>query len=237
VTARSASASPEGRSVGAGIRTFHPRRSRVTPRQARALTELSERWVLPVGATRIDLAEVFGDAPVVLEVGFGMGEATWRMAADDPGTGVLAVDVHTPGVGALLDSIDREGLTNVRVVHGDAVEVLRDMLAPQSLAGVRVFFPDPWPKQRHHKRRFVRADLADLVVSRLRPGGFVHCATDWSDYAEQMVQVLDAHPLLVTDPHASQACVAARPRTRFEERGRALGHPVVDVVRTRTLRS
>lgn len=220
-----------------GIRTFHPRRSRVTARQARALEDLSERWVIAVQPEALDLDVVFGArVPVVLEVGFGMGEATWRMAAADPGTGLLAVDVHTPGVGALLDAVEREGLTNVRIVHDDAVDVLQAMLTPQCLAGVRVFFPDPWPKKRHHKRRFVRPDVIDLVVSRLRPGGFLHCATDWSDYAEQMVQVLDAHPLLVEDPGVTEACVASRPGTRFEERGRALGHPVVDVVRTRTLR-
>jgi tRNA (guanine-N7-)-methyltransferase len=111
------------------------------------------------------------------------------------------------------------------------------MVEPASLAGVRVFFPDPWPKQRHHKRRFVRPDVVDLVVSRLSPGGFVHCATDWPDYAEQMVRVLDAHPLLGEDEQVARRCLADRPPTRFEERGRALGHPVVDVVRTRTLRA
>jgi tRNA (guanine-N7-)-methyltransferase len=221
----------------AGIRTFHPRRSRVSARQARALVEQSQHWAVPVQAGPVDLTAVFGAQVPVLEVGFGMGEATWRMAADDPDTGVLAVDVHTPGVGALLAAIAAEGLTNVRVVHGDAVDVLRDMVEPGALAGVRVFFPDPWPKQRHHKRRFVRPDVVDLVVSRLRPGGFLHCATDWPDYAEQMVRVLDAHPQLRDDDQVTRRCVAARPRTRFEERGRALGHPVADVVRTRTLRA
>jgi tRNA (guanine-N7-)-methyltransferase len=173
--------------------------------------------------------------PVVLEIGFGMGEATLALAVAEPWNGVLAVDVHTPGVGQLLDGIERSGVTNVRVMHGDALEVADQMLQPESLAGIRAFFPDPWPKQRHHKRRLVRPDLVDLLVSRLRPGGFLHCATDWPDYADQMLSVLSEHPLLHNAAGGFADRPPWRPKTRFEQRGERLGHRVFDVVVTRTL--
>jgi tRNA (guanine-N7-)-methyltransferase len=218
------------------VRTFQPRRGRVTARQARALDQLSGRWALPVDGTPLDLAGVFGaSTPVVLEIGFGMGEATLQQAVADAHTGVLAVDVHTPGVGQLLDGVERLGLRQVRVMHGDALEVLRTMLAPMSLSGVRVFFPDPWPKTRHHKRRLFQPANVDLMVSRLRPGGFVHVATDWPDYGRQMLAVLESHPQLRNDHGGFAPRPAWRPITKFEQRGLALGHPVVDVIVTRTL--
>ena len=142
----------------------------------------------------LDLAELFGGLPVIMEIGFGMGEATAQMAADDPGTGILAVDVHTPGQGNLLALADRAGLSNIRVANGDAIILLREMLEPDTLDGLRVYFPDPWPKKRHHKRRLIQPEFLDLVALRLKPGAVIHCATDWEPYAEQMLDVLTAHP-------------------------------------------
>lgn len=217
------------------IRSFHPRRGRVTSSQSRALEQLGDRFTLAVDGAALDLDRVFGGRPVVLEIGFGMGEATAAMASADRGTGLLAVDVHTPGVGRLLAEIGAGGLDHVRVMQGDAVEVLRDMLAPQSLAGVRIFFPDPWPKARHHKRRLVQPELVALLASRLVPGGFVHCATDWPDYGAQMLHVLSAEPLLVNDAAGFASRPPDRPLTRFERRGLARGHPVVDLVFRRRL--
>jgi tRNA (guanine-N7-)-methyltransferase len=213
------------------IRSFLPRRGRVTPRQQRALDAHLAAYAVPIGPGRLDPAAVFGrTAPLVLEVGFGMGEATVEMAAADPSRDLLAVDVHTPGVGSVLHEIAERGLTNLRVVLGDAVELLRDMVAPGSLDEIRVFFPDPWPKARHHKRRLVDADFARLAASRLRPGGRLHVATDWAPYAEQVLAVTDAEPALA-NPHGGFAPRPAhRPVTRFERQGLAKGHQVFDVV-------
>lgn len=169
----------------------------------------------------VDPVELFGNAnPVVLEIGFGMGEATAQMAAADPDTNILAVDVHTPGQGNLLNLADRNGLANVRVGNGDAIILLREMLRPDSLDGLRVYFPDPWPKKRHHKRRLIQPEFLALAATRLRPGAIVHCATDWEPYAEQMLEVLSAHP----DFENTQAEGGYSPRpefrplTRFEGR-------------------
>src|SRR5690349_21742787 len=189
-------ADPAGSHFERRIRSFQPRRSRVTAGQADALQRLWPAWGLDIDGQRvIDLGELFGnDNPVVLEIGFGMGEATARMAAADPDTDILAVDVHTPGQGNLLSLAEQQQLTNVRVGNGDAIILLREMLAEDALDGLRVYFPDPWPKKRHHKRRLIQPEFLDLVATRVRPGGIVHCATDWEPYAEQMLEVLDAHP-------------------------------------------
>lgn len=189
-------ADPAGSHHERRIRSFQPRRSRVTTGQEDALQRLWPMWGLDIDGLRVlDPAEMFDGLPVVLEIGFGMGEATAQMAADDPGTGILAVDVHTPGQGNLLGLADRNGLTNIRVANGDAVILLREMLKPDALDGLRVFFPDPWPKARHHKRRLIQPEFLDLVAQRLKPGAVIHCATDWEPYAEQMLDVLTAHPL------------------------------------------
>ena len=229
-------ADPAGSHGERRIRTFHPRRGRVTGAQADAIDRLWPRWGLDIDGRPLDLGDLFGDRglPVVLEIGFGMGEATARMAADDPGTGVLAVDVHTPGQGNLLALAERAGLSNVRVANGDAVILLRDMLPPESLAGLRVFFPDPWPKARHHKRRLIQPEFVRLAVSRLVPGAVVHCATDWEPYAEQMLEVLSAEPRLrnLHDGYAPRPAVegpGGRPTTKFERQGLAKGHVVHDL--------
>jgi tRNA (guanine-N7-)-methyltransferase len=213
------------------IRTFKTRKGRITSTQADALARWWPVVGVPVDGRPLDLAALFGRvAPVVVEVGCGMGDATAALAAAEPERDVLAVDVHTPGVGNLLALVERLGLTNVRVAEGDAVVVLRDMLAPSSLDEVRVLFPDPWPKARHHKRRLVQPAFAELVSSRLRPGGRWHVATDWPPYAEQVLDVVAGCDVLdggvTTRP-------PGRPVTRFERRALAAGRPVVDVVAVR----
>ncbi|MFC8373180.1 MULTISPECIES: tRNA (guanosine(46)-N7)-methyltransferase TrmB [unclassified Streptomyces] len=227
-------ADPAGSHFERRIRSFQPRRSRVTAGQADALQRLWPAWGFDIdGSRRLDLAEFFGnDNPVVLEIGFGMGEATARMAAADPATNILAVDVHTPGQGNLLNLADRLGLTNVRVGNGDAIILLREMLAPGSLGGLRVYFPDPWPKKRHHKRRLIQPEFLTLAATRLAPGAVLHCATDWEPYAEQMLEVLTAHPGFEnTRPDGGFAPRPAfRPLTRFEGQGLEKGHVVNDVL-------
>ncbi|MBD9704688.1 tRNA (guanosine(46)-N7)-methyltransferase TrmB [Streptomyces sp. ID01-12c] len=226
-------ADPAGSHFERRIRSFQPRRSRVTAGQADALQRLWPKWGLDIDGRDLDLVELFGnERPVVLEIGFGMGEATARMAAADPETNVLAVDVHTPGQGNLLNLADQGGLSNVRVANGDAIILLREMLTPDSLDGLRVYFPDPWPKKRHHKRRLIQPEFLTLVASRLRPGAVVHCATDWEPYAEQMLDVLTAHPDF-ENTRADGGFAprpAFRPLTRFEGQGLDKGHVVNDLL-------
>ncbi|EST25565.1 hypothetical protein M877_21955 [Streptomyces niveus NCIMB 11891] len=226
-------ADPAGSHFERRIRSFQPRRSRVTTGQADVLRRLWPSWGLDIDGRRVlDLGALFGGLPVVLEIGFGMGEATARMAADDPGTGILAADVHTPGQGNLLRLAERAGLTNVRVANGDAIILLREMLAPAALDGIRVYFPDPWPKTRHHKRRLIQQEFLDLAAPRLKPGAVLHCATDWEPYAEQMLDVLTAHPAFEnTAPDGGYAPRPDfRPLTRFEGQGIDKGHAVQDVI-------
>ncbi|QEU93390.1 tRNA (guanosine(46)-N7)-methyltransferase TrmB [Streptomyces kanamyceticus] len=222
------------------IRSFQPRRSRVTTSQGDALRRLWPKWGLDIDGLRtLDLAELFAaedgtpsGLPVVLEIGFGMGEATAQMAGDDPDTGILAVDVHTPGQGNLLGLAERGGLSNVRVANGDAIILLREMLPPESLDGLRVYFPDPWPKARHHKRRLIQPEFLTLAAPSLKPGALLHCATDWEEYAEQMLEVLTEHP----DFENTQADGGYAPRpdfrplTRFEGQGLDKGHVVHDLL-------
>ncbi|CAM5452708.1 tRNA (guanine-N(7)-)-methyltransferase OS=Streptomyces albaduncus OX=68172 GN=trmB PE=3 SV=1 [Streptomyces griseoloalbus] len=227
-------ADPAGSHFERRIRSFQPRRSRVTAGQADALQRLWPVWGLDVdGSRRLDLAELFGNGrPVVLEIGFGMGEATAQMAAADPGTNVLAVDVHTPGQGHLLHLAEERGLANVRVANGDAIILLREMLAPDALSGLRVFFPDPWPKKRHHKRRLIQPEFLTLAASRLAPGAVLHCATDWEPYAEQMLEVLTAHPDFenTREDGGFAPRPGFRPLTRFERQGLDKGHVVNDLL-------
>ena len=214
------------------IRSFVVRAGRIGPGQARALATLSARYVVPFAAAPFDRRRAFGrDAPLVVEIGFGMGAATAAIAAAAPQKDFLGIEVHPPGVGALLQRIDEARLSNVRIVQHDAVEVLHSMIAPESLAGVHIFFPDPWPKKRHHKRRLLQPDFVGLLASRLGAGATLHCATDWEPYAEQMLAVLSAEPSLA---NASGSGFADRPSTRpltkFEQRGLARGHGVRDLV-------
>jgi tRNA (guanine-N7-)-methyltransferase len=209
--------------------SFKRRGSRITPGQADARTQLWAAYGAVVDGRPLDLPAWFGrTAPVVLEIGFGMGEATAEQAAAEPDRDLLAVDVHQPGQGALLRKVERRGLTNVRVLDGDAFELVRDMLAPGSLAGVRLYFPDPWPKHRHWKRRLVTAAFLDLLAVPLAPGGVLHLATDWAHYAEQVRARLDEHPAYDVADTAPW-----RPRTRFERQGLAAGRASVDVAAVR----
>ncbi|MFX4294060.1 tRNA (guanosine(46)-N7)-methyltransferase TrmB [Streptomyces bohaiensis] len=213
------------------IRSFVPRRSRVTEAQREALVRLWSRWGLEVDAeTAVDLEALFGDRPVVMEIGFGMGEATVEMAAADPATGILAVDVHTPGQGNLLRLAEQRGLDNVRVANGDANHLLGDMLSGRCLAGVRVFFPDPWPKKRHNKRRIIQPEFVELCASRMAPGALLHCATDWEEYAEHMLEVLSASPSFENTAEGYAPRPAFRPMTRFEQQGINKGHVVNDLL-------
>jgi len=213
------------------IRSFVVRAGRMGTGQVKALAELGPRFVLPYAAAPLDARAAFGRAaPLVLEIGFGMGDATATIAAALPGTDFLGVEVHPPGVGGLLKHIGERGLANVRIVQHDAVEVLQHMIAPGSLAGVHVFFPDPWHKKRHHKRRLVQPPFVHEVALRLAPGGYLHCATDWQPYAEQMLAVLSAEPLLANTADGYAARPAYRPLTKFENRGLRLGHGVWDLV-------
>jgi tRNA (guanine-N7-)-methyltransferase len=221
------------------IRSFVMRAGRLGPGQERALAELGPRFVLPLQKQAPDWAQTFGrNAPLVLEIGFGMGDATVQVAAAQPGTNFIAVEVHVPGVGALLKRIGELQLTNVRIVQDDAVQVLAQMIPPASLAGVHVWFPDPWHKKRHNKRRLIQAPFVSQLIKHLAPGGYLHCATDWQPYAEQMLEVLSAEPGLVNSVHSTGAGGYApkpdwRPLTKFENRGLNLGHGVWDLVFTR----
>ena len=215
----------------AHLRSFRHRRGRLSPTTADALARLGHQ-LLPVDGSPLQADVLFGRAaPLVLEIGCGMGEATALMAAADPTRDVLAVDVHVQGLGRLLRRAEDAGLTNVRVAEGDAVVLLRDMLGPESLDEVRVFFPDPWPKARHAKRRLVQPPFLDLVSSRLRPGGQLHVATDWAPYAAQVTDLLGTHPSY--DVEHVGARPERRPVTRFEQRGLDAGRRSRDVVARR----
>jgi len=219
------------------IRSFVVRAGRIGPGQARALATLAPRFVLPFVDEQVAFARVFGRvAPLAVEIGFGMGSATAAIAAAAPHVDFVGIEVHPPGVGALLQRIDEQGLENVRIVQHDAVEVLESMIAPASLAAIHVFFPDPWHKKRHHKRRLIQAPFVRLLASRLAPGATLHCATDWLPYAEQMLAVLGAEPMLVNaagDGFAPRP--PSRPLTKFEQRGLDRGHGVRDLVFTRRI--
>jgi tRNA (guanine-N7-)-methyltransferase len=211
------------------IRSFVLRAGRMGPGQQRALEALAPRFLLP-----LDTDAAFGrHAPVVLEIGFGMGDATAQIAAARPDTDFLAIEVHAPGVGALLKKIGEQQLGNLRLLQHDAVEVLEHMVAPGTLAGVHVYFPDPWHKKKHNKRRLIQPPLVALLASRLAPGGYLHCATDWQPYAEQMLEVLSAEPALTNTAEGYAPRPEWRPLTKFENRGLKLGHGVWDLVFTR----
>jgi tRNA (guanine-N7-)-methyltransferase len=217
------------------VRSFALRRGHVTNAQKRAYDEVFSRLQLPYTASPVDLVAAFGRAaPTVLEIGFGMGETTAAIATARADLNFLCVEVFAAGIGALCMRIDQQSLGNIRIIQHDAVEVVRDMLAPESLAGAHIFFPDPWPKARHHKRRLIARPFVSLLVSRIVRGGYLHCATDWQNYAEQMFDVLSDEPLLVNahDGYAPEPrnVLVSRPTTKFHARGEKLGHGVWDLV-------
>jgi tRNA (guanine-N7-)-methyltransferase len=213
------------------IRSFVLRQGRMSDAQQRAYAELLPKYGIPYRPTLLNWEQAFGrTAPRVLEIGFGMGAATAQIAATLPQQDYLGVEVHTPGVGALLRLVEERQLGNVRIIQHDAVEVLQHMIAEGSLDGIHIFFPDPWPKKRHHKRRLIQPELVKLLVSRLKPGGYLHLATDWQEYAEWMLEVLNAEPALKNAAEGYADKPDYRPETKFERRGLNLGHGVWDIV-------
>ena len=208
------------------IRSYVLRQGRTTPAQKRALEELLPRFGLPFRAEPLVACKIFGrTAPVVLEIGSGMGETTAAIAQARPDADFIAVEVHGPGVGSLLNRIDSLQLKNLKVIRHDAVEVLEKTIPDASLAAINLFFPDPWPKKRHHKRRLVQPEFAALAARKLAPGGLLHAATDWPDYADHMEAVFSREALL----QKATEGFTERPGTKFEARGRRLGHAIRDL--------
>jgi len=213
------------------IRSFVLRQGRVSNAQRRAHEMLLPLYGISFADDLLDLDKVFGrSAARFLEIGFGMGETTTAIAQAHPQNDYLAIDVHTPGVGSLLKQIEESGLSNLRIIQHDAVEVLQRMLPPECLDGAHIFFPDPWPKARHHKRRLIQPQFIVLLSERLKHGGYVHAATDWEEYAQQILQVLGNEPQLTNTAVDYAPCPAYRPSTKFEQRGLKLGHGVWDLV-------
>lgn len=218
-----------------GIKSFVLRAGRIGSGQQRALDTLSQRFCVPYSAAPLDTEILFGnDQPVVVEIGFGMGEATAALAAAHPELNYLALEVHVPGVGALLKRLDQQGINNVRIIQYDAVDVFRSMLGEDSVTGIHIFFPDPWHKKRHHKRRLIQTPFVELLTSRLHPGGYIHCATDWENYAEQILSVLSSNTQLRNSCNGYAKRPEHRPLTKFEQRGLGLGHQVWDIVFTKS---
>ena len=213
------------------IRSFVLRQGRVSNAQRQALEKLMPEYGISLGTGLLDLEHIFGrSAPVFLEIGFGMGETTAAIAKAHPQNDYLAVEVHTPGVGSLLKQIKELGLTNIRVLQHDVVELFRQGLPPECLVGVHIFFPDPWPKARHHKRRLLQPAFVALLCRHLKSGGYIHAATDWQDYAQQILWVFSGEPQLVNTAVDYAPRPLYRPLTKFEQRGLRLGHGVWDLV-------
>ncbi len=225
---------PEGVAHPKTIRSYVRRAGRTTTGQAKAFEEFGEQYVLDYTGKPLDTDAVFGRrAPVILEIGFGMGEATAHIARVRPDDNFLCCEVHEPGVGALLKRIGEQELTNIRIFQHDAVEVLEEVLTPGMLDGVHIFFPDPWHKKKHNKRRLIQPPLVAQLMGRLKVGGYIHCATDWQPYAEQMLEVLSANAQLKNTAEGYAPQPDYRPLTKFENRGLRLGHGVWDLVFTR----
>ncbi len=214
------------------IRSFVLRQGRLTPAQERAFTSGWPVYGVEYQKTPLDLNQTFGreGANKVLEIGFGMGDATAKIAQTLPDHDFLAVEVHAPGVGALLKHIEEDNIQNIRIVQHDAVEVLQNMVADESLDGVHIFFPDPWHKKRHHKRRLIQAEFIRFLCSKMKVGAYLHVATDWEAYAEWVLEVLEAEPLLTNTAKDYAEKPSYRPLTKFENRGIKLGHGVWDLV-------
>jgi tRNA (guanine-N7-)-methyltransferase len=203
--------------------------------QRQAYAQLFDRYAVAYSPHVLDLAGVFGRAaPTILEIGCGMGETTAAIAQAHPHSNYLGIEVHSPGVGSLLKLIEEKQLANLRIIQHDAVDVVEQMIGQESLAGIHIFFPDPWPKKRHHKRRLIQSPFVRVAASRLMVGGYMHLATDWQDYAEQMLNVLSNEPLLQNTAPAFVPRPDYRPPTKFEQRGVKLGHDVWDLLFRRT---
>lgn len=214
------------------IRSFVLRQGRLTVAQERALETGMPQFGIVYAPQALDLNEIFGrtDSRKILEIGFGMGETTAHIAGQHPEWDILGIEVHTPGVGSLLKQVSERGLTNIRVIQHDAVEVLKHMIPDGSLDGVHIFFPDPWHKKRHHKRRLIQPEFVKLLSSKLKPGGYLHAATDWQEYAEWILAALQAEPQLENTAADYAPKPDYRPLTKFENRGLRLGHGVWDIL-------
>ena len=213
------------------IKSFVRRAGRMSEAQQRYYETMLPKIGIPYQPENIDLAAVYGrNAPKILEIGCGMGETTARIAEAHPENDYFGVEVHVPGVGALCKQISERGLSNLRICQHDAVEVVRDMLPEGCLDGIHVFFPDPWHKKRHNKRRLIQPPFVALLASRLKSGGYFHCATDWEEYGQQMLEVLSADPSLSNTADGFAPRPDYRPLTKFENRGLRLGHGVWDVI-------
>ncbi len=213
------------------IRSFVLRQGHLSVAQRRAVDTLLPRYGIPYVARSLDLEHAFGrSAPKILEIGFGMGDSTATIAAAHPDIDYLTLEVHTPGVGNLLKLIDAQSINNIRIIQHDAVEVLRDMIPDASLDGVHIFFPDPWHKARHHKRRLIQSPFIEKLALKLKPGGYIHAATDWQEYAEQILDVFSSEQQLENTAADYAPRPEYRPLTKFEQRGIRLGHGVWDLV-------
>ncbi|MGZ5044017.1 MAG: tRNA (guanosine(46)-N7)-methyltransferase TrmB [Methylobacter sp.] len=214
------------------IRSFIRRQGRITQGQQLALDNHWDRYCLNPNAD-YDFSQVFGrTAPLIVEIGFGSGDSLAKMAAANPDKDYIGIEVHRPGVGHLMLLLDQQGLTNVRIYCHDAIEIIERKIADNSLAGVHLFFPDPWPKKKHHKRRIVRPSFVELLARKLQPGGYFHAATDWQNYAESMLEVLSAGTRISNSSNTGDYCERPdyRPLTKFEQRGIRLGHGVWDLI-------
>jgi tRNA (guanine-N7-)-methyltransferase len=216
------------------IKTYVLRAGRMGSGQVRALAQFGPQFLLTFQNQKMDAHAVFGRAaPLILEIGFGMGDATAKIAQIRTEDNFLCCEVHMPGVGALLKRCGEENIGNIRILQHDAIEVMDQMLGLNSLEGVHIFFPDPWHKSRHHKRRLIQGPFVQRLAQHIKPGGYLHLATDWQPYAEQMLQVLSAEPQLrntASDASGYAEKPAYRPLTKFENRGLKLGHSVWDLV-------
>ncbi|KTC75485.1 tRNA (guanine-N(7)-)-methyltransferase [Legionella birminghamensis] len=215
------------------IKSYVLRAGRISNRQQSALDNLLQYYEVPFTGSYWNWADLFKrEAETVVEIGFGMGASLLAMAKAHPEQNFLGIEVHRAGVGSLLADVHEEKIENLRIVVHDAVEIFKQQIPPDSLAGIQIFFPDPWPKKRHHKRRLVQPELVKTMVGALKPGGFIHCATDWEDYAQQMLEVLSAEESLINS--MSEGGFSPRPETRpvtkFEKRGQGLGHGVWDLI-------
>ncbi|PSJ18471.1 tRNA (guanosine(46)-N7)-methyltransferase TrmB [Nitrosomonas supralitoralis] len=213
------------------IRSFVLRQGRLSNAQRRACETLLPRYGIPFNKSLLDLNHVFSrQAPKILEIGFGMGESTATIAKAHPENDYLGIEVHTPGVGSLLNQIELLELNNLRIIQHDAVEVLEHMLPTACLDGIHIFFPDPWPKAKHHKRRLIQPALVTRLCKRLKPGGYIHAATDWEDYAAQILHVFNQDSQLINTVTNYAQRPECRPLTKFEQRGLKLGHGVWDLI-------
>lgn len=215
------------------IRSFVRREGRLTTGQQHALDTLWPKYGIDMSNTALDLGSIFGnEQPVILEIGFGNGDSLAQMARGNSGLNYLGIEVHRPGVGHLLYLIEEQDIENLRIMSEDAVEIIRNQIPEQALNGVQLFFPDPWPKKKHHKRRIVQPEFVKLIASRLKPGGFFHMATDWENYAEHMLEVMSAAEDFENSTKQGDFIPRpdSRPLTKFEQRGQRLGHGVWDLL-------